>query len=286
MFSRTRTVKESFQHFQHLISTTYEADEARSISQMVFKEILGYNTIQLILNENELIPAALFEQLDQIAFLINENQPIQYILGYEEFMGINFKVNPAVLIPRPETEELVEWIIKDSKLLNHLSILDIGTGSGCIAISLKKNLPFATVSAIDISDDALKTASQNAKQNQIEVHFSKVDVLSQSLTSTYNVIVSNPPYVLEAEKLQMHRNVLDFEPSTALFVPDTDPLLFYKRIVSLAYVHLNSGGCLYFEINESFAEQTLDLFPDSDWFEKESRKDFRGKDRFVKARKR
>lgn len=286
MFSRTRTVKESFQHFQHLISTTYEADEARSISQMVFKEILGYDTIQLILNENELIPAALFEQLDQIAFLINENQPIQYILGYEEFMGMNFKVNPAVLIPRPETEELVEWIIKDSKHQNHLSILDIGTGSGCIAISLKKNIPFATVNAIDISEEALKIASQNAKQNQCDVHFSKIDILTQSPTSLFDVIVSNPPYVLETEKLQMHRNVLDFEPSTALFVPDSDPLLFYKRIGSLAYIHLNEGGSIYFEINESFAEQTLALFPDVFWFEKECRKDFRGKDRFVKARKR
>lgn len=286
MFSRTRTVKESFQHFQHLISTTYEADEARSISQMVFKEILGYDTIQLILNENELIPAALFEQLDQIAFLINENQPIQYILGYEEFMGMNFKVNPAVLIPRPETEELVEWIIKDSKHQNHLSILDIGTGSGCIAISLKKNLPFATVNAIDISEDALKIASQNAKQNQCDVHFTTIDILTQSLTSLFDVIVSNPPYVLETEKLQMHRNVLDFEPSTALFVTDSDPLLFYKRIASLAYIHLNVGGCIYFEINESFAEQTLALFSDELWVEKESRKDFRGKDRFVKARKR
>lgn len=286
MFSRTRTVKESFQHFQHLISTTYDADEARSISQLVFKELLGYNTIQLILNENELIPASLFEQLDHIAFLVNESQPIQYILGVEEFMGLTFKVNPSVLIPRPETEELVEWIIKDIKNQNHLNIVDIGTGSGCIAISLKKHLTNANVTAIDISEDALKTATLNSNMNKTDVQFLKVDILNQALNSTYDVIVSNPPYVLETEKLQMHRNVLDFEPSTALFVPDTDPLLFYKRIVSLAYAHLNHSGCVYFEINESYAEQTLALFPDEDWYEKESRKDFRGKDRFVKARKR
>lgn len=283
MFSRTKTVRESFQQFQNLISKTYETEEARSIAQLVFKDVLGYNTIQLILNENELLPASLFEQLDQIAHLLNQHQPVQYILGHEEFMGLDFNVNPSVLIPRPETEELVEWILKDYSKTNELSIIDIGTGSGCIAISLKKNIPSAIVDAIDISEDALKIAQKNGQKNNVEIQFIQSDILSFDLQKLYDVIVSNPPYVLEKEKAEMNRNVLDFEPSTALFVKDNDPLLFYKRIVNIALEKLKNKGSLYFEINESFANETLNLFDKSIWNSVEIRKDIRGKDRMIKA---
>jgi release factor glutamine methyltransferase len=286
MFSRTKTVRESFQHFQLLIGATYEADEARSISQIVFKEILGYDTIKLILNENELLPAPLFEQLDQVAYLLNQHKPIQYILGFEEFMGIKFYVNESVLIPRPETEELVQWIVDDYKQQKNLTIADIGTGSGCIAISLKKLIPQAFVHAIDVSKSALDIASKNAIHTQQEIHFHQINILNDDLPSNFDVLVSNPPYVLETEKMQMRKNVLDFEPSLALFVPDDDPLLFYKRIVKLAEQQLNNAGALYFEINESYAAGTQKLFSENAWHTPELRNDIRGKARMLKAIKR
>lgn len=283
MFSRTKTLRESFQHFQLLISGTYDTEEARSIAQIVFKEVLGYDTIKLILNENELLPAPLFEQLDQIAHLLNQHQPVQYILGFEEFMGLRFSLNEHVLIPRPETEELVQWIIDDHQHHQQLSILDIGTGSGCIAISLKKFLHNSKLTALDISVPALEIAKKNAKQLQQEVVFQQLNVLREVLPSTYSIIVSNPPYVLESEKALMNKNVLDYEPGTALFVSDEDPLLFYKRITTLAESQLIKGGCLYFEINESFANEMLALFEESVWLTPEIREDIRGKKRMMKA---
>lgn len=283
MFSRTKTLRESFQQFQNLISKTYEPEEARSVAQLVFKDVLGYNTIQLILNDNELLPASIFEQLDQIAHLLNQHQPVQYILGHEEFMGLDFIVNPAVLIPRPETEELVAWIIDDYAKMNDLRLLDIGTGSGCIAISLKKNIPSAHVEAIDVSESALSVARKNGVKNNVEVQFNLVDILSNDLQNSYDVIVSNPPYVLEVEKELMNKNVLDFEPSSALFVSNNDPLLFYKRITELALKHVKNKGSLYFEINESYGSETLNLFDPSIWESAEMRKDIRGKDRMIRA---
>jgi release factor glutamine methyltransferase len=284
MFSRTKTLRESFQHFQLLIQATYDADEARSISQLVFKEVLGYDTIKLILNENELLAASLFEQLDQIAFLLNQHKPIQYILGYEDFMGLRFKVDENVLIPRPETEELVEWIIKEHKNSNTISIADFGTGSGCIAISLKKNLPSATIKAFDISTNALAIAQYNAMQLKQEVSFIHFDVLKDELNEQFEVMVSNPPYVLESEKQQMRKNVLAYEPTIALFVEDTDPLLFYRRIIQHAEQHLCKAGYLYFEINESYASETLALFDANKWENIELKKDIRDKERMIRAK--
>lgn len=283
MFSRTKTLKESFQHFQQIIQNTYQPEEARSIAQLVFKDVLGYDTIKLILNENDLIPAPLFEQLDQIAYLLNQHQPVQYILGHEEFMGMKFNVNPNVLIPRPETEELVLWMIDDLKSKGEHNIVDIGTGSGCIAISIKKNLTQAVVDAIDVSKDAINLASKNAIQNGVEVNFIHSDILKDTLSKQYDVIVSNPPYVLNKEKSLMQRNVLDFEPHLALFVDDHNPLLFYDRIVKLSLENLKSKGSIYFEINEAYAKETMDLFEKSRWESVELRKDIRGKDRMVKA---
>jgi release factor glutamine methyltransferase len=252
----------------------------------VFKEILGYDTIKLILNENELLPAPLFEQLDQVAYLLNQHKPIQYILGFEEFMGIKLYVNENVLIPRPETEELVQWIVEDYKQQKNLTIADIGTGSGCIAISLKKIIPQAFVHAIDVSKSALDIASKNALHTQQEIHFHQINILNDDLPTKFDVLVSNPPYVLESEKMQMRKNVLDFEPSLALFVPDDDPLLFYKRIAMLAEQQLNDAGTLYFEINESYAAETQKLFSENAWHTPELRNDIRGKARMLKATKR
>jgi release factor glutamine methyltransferase len=284
MFSRTKTLKESFQHFQILIQASYEPEEARSISQMVFKEILGYDTIKLILNEQELLPAALFEQLDQIAFLLNQHKPIQYILGYEEFMGMKFTVNENVLIPRPETEELVEWVIEDNAHLDNIQLADFGTGSGCIAISLKKILPNAVVYGYDLSEKALSVAKKNATQLNADVQFSEFDILNGTLVQKLDIIVSNPPYVMEQEKSLMQKNVLDYEPAMALFVENDRPLIFYEKLVALAENNLNEGGSIYFEINESLASETIQLFNLEKWYEPIIRKDIRDKDRMLRAR--
>jgi release factor glutamine methyltransferase len=287
MFSRIKTLKEAFQNFQTLIQRNYEIEEARSISQIVFKEILGYDTIQLILNENDLLPATIFEQLDYIAFQLNEHKPIQYIMGHTEFYGLKFEVNENVLIPRPETEELVDWIIKDHK--DHkddqsLNILDIGTGSGCIPITLKYNIPQAKVNTIDVSKEAIAIALKNSLKNNVElfIHHQDVLLLGQ-LDADYDVIVSNPPYVLESEKSEMRRNVLDYEPSLALFVKDNDPLVFYRKIINLIENTSTKATHLYFEINESYADELIKLFDDQKWQKPELRKDIRGKDRMIKA---
>jgi release factor glutamine methyltransferase len=284
MFSRIKTLKEAFQNFQSLIQRNYEIEEARSISQIVFKEILGYDTIQLILNENDLLPASIFEQLDYIAFQLNEHKPIQYIIGHTEFYGLKYEVNESVLIPRPETEELVDWIIKDHKEDQALNILDIGTGSGCIPISLKFNIPQAKVNSIDVSKEAIAIALKNSFKNNVEIFIHHQDVLQlQQFDADYDVIVSNPPYVLESEKSEMRRNVLDYEPSLALFVNDHDPLIFYKKIIELTEKTSNKATQLYFEINESYADELIKLFDSQKWQHPELRKDIRGKDRMLKA---
>ncbi len=284
MFSRIKTLKEAFQNFQSLIQRNYEIEEARSISQIVFKEVLGYDTIQLILNENDLLPASIFEQLDYIAFQLNEHKPIQYIIGHTEFYGLNFEVNESVLIPRPETEELVDWIIKDHKDAQSLNILDIGTGSGCIPITLKYNIPQAKVNSIDVSKEAIAIALKNSLKNNVELFIHHQDVLQlQQLESDYDVVVSNPPYVLESEKSEMRKNVLDYEPSIALFVNDNDPLIFYKKIINLVENTTNKETHLYFEINESYAEELIKLFDLQKWQRPELRKDIRGKDRMIKS---
>lgn len=284
MFSRIKTLKEAFQNFQSLIQRNYDIDEARSIAQIVFKEILGYDTIQLILNENDLLPASLFEQLDYIAFQLNEHKPIQYIIGHTEFYGLNFEVNENVLIPRPETEELVDWVIKDHKDSKSLKILDIGTGSGCIPISLKFNLPSADVHTIDISTDAIAVAKKNANKNKVDINFIQQDVLAMSsISDDFDIVISNPPYVLESEKVEMRRNVLDYEPSLALFVSNTDPLIFYRKIIQLVETYSIKPTNLYFEINESYADELIKLLNIQNWQHIELRKDIRGKDRMLKA---
>lgn len=284
MFSRIKTLKEAFNNFQSLIQRNYEIEEARSITQIVFREVLGYNNVQLILNENDLLPASIFEQLDYIAFQLNEHRPVQYILGHTEFYGYKFEVNESVLIPRPETEELVDWIIKDHQADSNINILDIGTGSGCIPISLKLNLPLAKVSSIDISEDAQKLATKNAKSNNADVSFIHADVLAlETLPEQYDIVVSNPPYVLESEKAEMRKNVLDYEPSIALFVKNEDPLIFYRKIIQLVECSSRVHTKLYFEINESYAQDVIELFDVQKWQNIELRKDIRSKDRMFKA---
>lgn len=210
-------------------------------------------------------------------------EPIQYIIGETEFFGIPFIVNPDTLIPRPETEELVELIINENKAEN-LDILDIGTGTGCIAISLAKYLKESNVSAWDVYHKTIEIAAMNAKRNNVHIAFEEIDVLKEIPNNKqYDIIVSNPPYILDSEKLEMSENVLGHEPHRALFVPDNDPLLFYKRIADIGHNHLKPNGKIYFEINRSKGSDTISMLQDKGYKNIELHKDLSGNDRMIKA---
>ena len=220
--------------------------------------------------------------LDNAIERLKKQEPIQYILGYSDFCGLRFKVTQATLIPRPETSELVEWIASEATCNG--SILDIGTGSGCIAISLAHRLPQSKVTAWDISPDALAVAAENSKANSCAVAFEEVDILAYEPTGEqFDIIVSNPPYIKENEKAEMHSNVLDWEPHTALFVPDSDPLLFYRTIAKKGLMLLKPGGKLYFEINRAHGKETMDMLAAFGYTSIELRKDFAENDRMIRA---
>jgi release factor glutamine methyltransferase len=287
-----KTIKDVFLSFQNALETLYDAQETGSITLMVLEELTGMSRARIKAFPEDDVPADAIEKLIAILEELKTGKPVQYILGTTEFYGLNFLVNPAVLIPRPETEELVEWVLQSGKLKvksqKSLSILDIGTGSGCIAISLKKNLPDAEVMAIDISTDALQTAKQNAVINEVEVEFIEADILqSQKLKingqKKIDVIVSNPPYVTLVDKLQMHQNVTGFEPHTALFVPEHDPLIFYKAIASFAAEQLEDNGLLFFEINENYGKETIELLAHNGFTHIELKHDMSSRDRMIKA---
>ena len=213
-------------------------------------------------------------------------EPIQYIIGKTDFCGRTFNVSSQVLIPRPETEELVQRIVRDYKGKN-ATLLDIGTGSGCIAISLASELSDSQVFGVDVSEGALSVAKNNAKQNNVDVNWLLMDILSDeslSLLEQYDCIVSNPPYIMEQEKVTMEQNVLDYEPQLALFVPDDDPLLFYRRIARIGKNILKKGGSLYFEINERYGAEMVNLLGQENYQEIELAVDYNGKDRFLKAK--
>lgn len=283
------TIQDVFEDYKRL-NNIYAINETEAISLLCISEITNLSKASVKAFPEREITIEQSEKLKQILAELLTGKPIQYILGVTEFYGLPFKVNPSVLIPRPETEELVEWILGERQKVKGKKfsgrIIDIGTGSGCIAITLKKNLPGAVVFAIDISEDALRTAEDNAELNETEVHFLNLDILTFLPDNTIpksDIIVSNPPYVTIVDKKQMHTNVTDFEPHTALFVPENDPLLFYRAIADFALVNLMPGGYLFFEINESFGEETVELLRDKGFVNIELRKDMSGRDRMVKA---
>ncbi len=218
-----------------------------------------------------------------------QHQPVQYVLHEAWFYGMKLYVDEHVLIPRPETEELVEWMLKDAETNKQpINILDIGTGSGCIPIALKKNMPAAEVWAVDISNEALLVAQRNADTQQTSITFQQADILNKpypSVLPTFDVIVSNPPYIPLSDKTAMHPNVLQHEPHLALFVANEDPFLFYNAIVDFAQSHLNPGGSLYFEIHEAMGEQVKQLLTQKGFINAQVKKDMQGKDRMVKATK-
>lgn len=271
-------------HIQSELRGLYPETEIRSFSLLIVGKLTGFSRTEIIVNKNTHFSIEQRQEVESFIEKLKKFVPIQYILGETEFYGHTFNVNTSVLIPRPETEELVDWIRNENNLNADVNILDIGTGSGCIAISLKHEFQNASVDAFDISDEALETARSNAERNKLNVTFSRVDILNPpDIDTKWDIIVSNPPYVLEKEKEEILPNVLDHEPHVALFVPDTDPLLFYRKIALFTQMHLQPNGKLYFEINRKAGKATVDLLNVLGFRDIELRKDISGNDRMVKA---
>ncbi|HVD98208.1 MAG TPA: peptide chain release factor N(5)-glutamine methyltransferase [Cytophagaceae bacterium] len=273
--------EELFRQAADRLEKFYGKQEAQSLSFLLLQALYGWSRSE-ILATKQIPDLSKLNILESYLNRLEQSEPLQYILGQTEFYGYPFEVNPSVLIPRPETEELVQWIISENKNKATLSILDIGTGSGCIAIALKKNLPQATVYALDVSTQALETAKKNALLNQAEINFIDQNILSDTTgIPRTNIIVSNPPYVMEQEKPLMRKNVLAYEPSLALFVEDQDPLLFYRTIAEKAAQYLVPQGKIYFEINEQFGKETAELLTKTGFVKTRIMKDLSGKDRMV-----
>jgi len=278
------TLSDILGEFKTELRDMYPENEIRNIGYLVAEQLLNYSKIDFHLKDKELISPETAEKFKQILIRLKNWEPVQYILGATEFYGLPFRVDRRALIPRPETEELAEWIIRENGGKT-TSILDIGTGSGCIAVTLAKNLPLARVSACDISDEALVLAGINAEINRTPIRFFHMDVLNGNVPvpERVDVIVSNPPYVRHEEKSLMRRNVLDFEPERALFVPDENPLVFYRSIALMGRKYLNDGGKLYLEINEQFPAELTRLLENTGYYGIEVRKDMAGKPRMIKG---
>jgi len=323
-----KTVGDVFSAFKQGLAALYDATEIEALTLTTLTELTTASKAVLKAFPERELTLMQQEEANEILTQLKTGEPLQYILGYTDFYGLKFLVNPSVLIPRPETEELVQWAISSWQFsVGSGHILDIGTGSGCIAISLKKNLPGAKVSAMDISPDALQTAKRNVDLNGVDINFIEADILNIKYNSPlergrvdgaaagvcytsglntplhpsqegnrtsppllsitpdikFEIIISNPPYVTLADKKQMHNNVTDFEPHTALFVPEDDPLIFYKAIADFAVNNLTEGGLLFFEINENYGREIIELLENKGFKNVKLRKDMSGKDRIIKA---
>lgn len=266
------------------LNSRYPMGEATALTRIIATEILGISQTAYLLKEDVTLNAEQEALLYNAIERLKKQEPIQYILGYSHFCGLKFKVTPATLIPRPETSELVEWVASEAS--GNERVLDIGTGSGCIAVSLANKLPDSKVTAWDISPEALAVATENSHSNGTEVTFKQVDILAyRPEEKQFDIIVSNPPYIKENEKSAMYSNVLDWEPHTALFVPDSDPLLFYRTIAKKGLALLKPGGTLYFEINRAHGAETAEMLSGLGYTGIELRKDFADNDRMIKAKK-
>ncbi len=282
------TYNKLYRSFLEQLQAIYTMAEASVITSWVFEKLAGIKKIDFIKQpalepENEIA-----DRLDAALQQLLQHTPVQYVLGEAWFCKMLFKVNHQVLIPRPETEELVNWLLDDYKkeatFPTSVSILDIGTGSGCIAVALKKNLPAANVTAIDISAGALAIAKENALINKVEINFFQLDFLHEQLWQTlpyFDIIVSNPPYIPIGEKAQLDKNVTAYEPHSALFVPDSKPLLFYEKIALFGESNLKAGGSIYVEVHEKYATQTAELF-EGYKYDVETKKDIFEKERMLK----
>ena len=276
-------------HFFDALKNIQDEQEIESFFFILTEYLHNLKRVDVALNPNYEISDAAIEKWNSILVQLQQEKPIQYITGEAWFYGLQFEVNENTLIPRPETEELVEWIIESQKSKvqsQKLEILDIGTGTGCIPISLKTNLLQANVSAIDVSEKALEVAKRNAQSNKVEVNFIQTNILEvEDLNQHFDIIVSNPPYVRNLEKQEIKKNVLDYEPHLALFVEDTDALLFYRKIAQLALENLSPNGLLFFEINQYLGKETVELLENLGFKNIELKKDIYGNDRMIKCKK-
>jgi release factor glutamine methyltransferase len=275
----------TIQYIRKELQETYSENEIKELIKLIFREIRGYSFTDIYLKQEEQLTAKEREKVNTIVSRLKNSEPVQYILGRMEFYGLILHVNADVLIPRPETEEMAQWIISEQRTPPGV-IMDIGTGSGCIALALKKAFLSSSVLGCDISEKAIKVARENSIMNDLDVQFFASDILNWRESGNWiktDIIVSNPPYVTEVEKIHLRKNVLDFEPYLALFVPDIDPLLYYRHIAELCGVWLNKGGQLYFEINELYGVDVVKMLEFMKFSRIEIRKDFRGKDRVVRA---
>ena len=281
------TIKHYRDYFIQELTPLYDVGEVESFFYLILEAKHQLHRVDLALQPDLAFSESELKIWSSILEQLKKEIPIQYILGVTHFYGLEFEVNSAVLIPRPETEELVDWIVQKSKIKNQKStikILDIGTGSGCIAITLAKNLSNAQVFALDVSEQALATAKTNAEKNQVQLSFIHQSILeTEDLGQQFDVIVSNPPYVRELEKLEIKKNVLENEPHLALFVEDNDALIFYRKIAQLAQKNLNSEGQLYFEINQYLGQEMLDLLREMGFKNSELRQDIYGNDRMIQC---
>jgi release factor glutamine methyltransferase len=278
-------MRATIQYINNELTGIYPKSEIEGFIRIILEEVCGLSFTEQLVQNHKKLKVADFEKITTIISRLKNFEPIQYILGETEFYGLKLTVNPSVLIPRPETEELVEWIVQIG-LPDNLKIIDIGTGSGCIALALKSQLRKAEVFGVDISENALKVARQNAQKCNLDVCFFQADIFNWEQTGwkKFDVIVSNPPYVRESEKVLMHSNVLNYEPRNSLFVPDSNQLVFYRTITAFAKKHLASKGLLFFEINENMGYEMNEMLMSSGFSEIEIRKDINNKNRMACCR--
>ena len=289
MSDTTIKLAEVLQYMQEQIGTLYPEDEYKSIRRIIFERLTTIRPIDFHLKPQMEVSNDIVVQIKQILEELKIYKPIQYVLGTTEFLSLRLRVTPAVLIPRPETEELADWIIKTHKF-NENKILDIGTGTGCLAIALDKLMVHSQTDGIDISAEALEIAEENSYMNESIVNFFHYDILkghnapgSENFKDNYDIIVSNPPYVCESESSEMLKNVLDYEPHLALFVDDSDPLVFFKAIADFARIKLEWGGFLYFEINPKFESNIVEMLTLKGFRSIQVKQDLHGKTRMVRA---
>lgn len=285
------TTEQCYNDFLNQLTSIYERREAANITDWVFENITGFKRLERNINRNVELEKDATQKLDKCLHELLQHMPVQYVLNEAWFYKMKFYVNEHVLIPRPETEELVDWIVLDVRSTMYdvrceeFKILDVGTGSGCIAVSIKKELEYIDITAIDISKEALKVANKNADTLQAKINFLQVDFLNESLWNSfgvYDVIVSNPPYIPENEKEKLAQNVTAFEPAIALFVEKNNPFIFYEKIAKFSQSHLKHNGKIFVEIHEEYSKEMQEIFSDYN-FKTEIKKDIYGKERMIKA---
>lgn len=278
-------MKETIKKLKDNLIPIYGKSESDAIIRLIFHYLKGWNLTEILIHQDDELSPYIKGEIDKILQRLKNNEPIQYITGEARFHGMDLKITPGVLIPRPETDELVDIIVDDNKDRQDLRVLDVCTGSGAIALALARNLPFSNVSAVDISEEAVELTEENAKKLKIQIKVIKADIFEWQPTGFFDIIVSNPPYVMDREALKMEKNVLDYEPHEAIFVRDENPLVFYKRIATIAKEHLVEGGELYFEINPLTAQDLKSYIASMGFSDVTLLKDSFGKDRFLKCKK-